>query len=259
MDTNQNSNESQPKPADAPVPPAPVPLPPDLLAFAPVPVRYRHDGWTPDRQRGFIEELADCLSPEIAAQRVGMSVQSAYRLRRRAGAEGFSAAWDAALIVGLRHKVPATALDMALNGRVVRRYYHGKLVAEERVFSEKLLLLLLQKGDRLFPEKGASRTILADWDGAMAQLGEGRLESAARVWIDRDGIWMTDFPPPRGFDSYSEGAPGMPGYRRCLTEAEQRSVEAQRSSWIADGEAARDLYFGFTPRNRRIDRESRLG
>jgi len=31
-----------------------------LPTFAPVPRKYnRHDGWTPERQRGFIEALAD--------------------------------------------------------------------------------------------------------------------------------------------------------------------------------------------------------
>ncbi|HEX2763027.1 MAG TPA: hypothetical protein VHM92_04155 [Allosphingosinicella sp.] len=29
------------------------------LAFTPVPRRYRHDGWTPERQVAFIEALAD--------------------------------------------------------------------------------------------------------------------------------------------------------------------------------------------------------
>lgn len=257
MNTNHNSSDSLPSAATG-TPPAAAALPPDLLAFAPVPVRYRHDGWTPERQRAFIEELADCLSPEIAAERVGMSAQTAYRLRRRSGAEGFSAAWHAALVSGVRHHIPAAALDMALNGRIVRRYYHGKLVAEERVFSERLLLLLLQKGDRLFGPTQASGDILEDWDGAMEKLAEGSLDGGRRVWLDRD-LWMTDFPPPAGFNSYSEGEPGAPGYCRRLTEAEEQALDARRESRIAEGEAERDRYFGFTPRRRRIDRESRFG
>lgn len=36
-----------------PVPRAARPALPD---FAPVPRKYRHDGWTPERQRAFIEE-----------------------------------------------------------------------------------------------------------------------------------------------------------------------------------------------------------
>jgi hypothetical protein len=33
-----------------------------LITFQPVPVRYRHDGWTAERQIAFIEKLADCGS-----------------------------------------------------------------------------------------------------------------------------------------------------------------------------------------------------
>jgi hypothetical protein len=44
---------------------------PPLPDFAPVPLRYRHDGWTPERQRGFIEALAatrcHCLTPTRSA------------------------------------------------------------------------------------------------------------------------------------------------------------------------------------------------
>lgn len=95
-------------PAAAPLSPgaAPAVLPPapgnsvpvarsaDAAAatFDPVPLRYRVDGWTPARQRAFIEQLAETLSVEAAAALVGMSAQSARELRRRAGAEGFAAA-----------------------------------------------------------------------------------------------------------------------------------------------------------------------
>ena len=30
-----------------------------LPAFEPVPRKFRHDGWTPERQKAFIEALAD--------------------------------------------------------------------------------------------------------------------------------------------------------------------------------------------------------
>src|SRR5438309_11143806 len=97
-------------PASAPLPPgaAPAVLPPEPGAaapdFDPVPLRYRVDGWTPARQRGFIEQLAETLNVEAAAALVGMSPQSARELRRRPGAEGFAAAWDAALRRGLSER-----------------------------------------------------------------------------------------------------------------------------------------------------------
>lgn len=68
-----------------------------IPAFTPVPVRARRDGWTPVRQAEFIGWLAETRCVKRAAARVGMSRESAYRLRRRKGAEGFCDAWDAIL------------------------------------------------------------------------------------------------------------------------------------------------------------------
>lgn len=75
-------------------------LPRAELAFTPVPVRARADGWTAARQRGFVDRLALCGSVATAAQAVGMTRKSAYRLCERAGAESFAAAWAAALAMG---------------------------------------------------------------------------------------------------------------------------------------------------------------
>jgi hypothetical protein len=46
---------------------------PPEFAFQPVPLRARHDGWTPDRQIAFIEKLADCGSVTAACKHVGLS------------------------------------------------------------------------------------------------------------------------------------------------------------------------------------------
>lgn len=56
---------------------SPIPDPPpaddDLPAFTPVPMtRSRHDGWTPERQRGFIAALAQSGIVARAARSVGM-------------------------------------------------------------------------------------------------------------------------------------------------------------------------------------------
>ena len=62
-----------------------------LPAFTPVPRKcQRHDGWTPERQRAFIERLADYGSVRAAANAVGMTPESAYQLRRQPGAEPFA-------------------------------------------------------------------------------------------------------------------------------------------------------------------------
>ena len=68
-----------------------------IPAFHPVPVGKRHDGWTPARQVAFIGMLYETRSVVAAAKAVGMGRERAYRLRKRAGAAGFAAAWDAAM------------------------------------------------------------------------------------------------------------------------------------------------------------------
>jgi hypothetical protein len=60
----------------------------DPFDFDPVPVRARHDGWTPKKQRLYVEGLADTGCASEAAARVGMTEQSANRLRRRPDARG---------------------------------------------------------------------------------------------------------------------------------------------------------------------------
>ena len=79
-----------------------------IPAFHPVPVNARADGWTRDRQAALIGYLAETRSVEEACRRVGMGKESAYRLRKRPGAAGFAAAWDAAL------GKPHAAVDLSL-------------------------------------------------------------------------------------------------------------------------------------------------
>ena len=77
---------------------------PSFLHFTPVPCRARYDGWSPALQLRFVATLARGVSPGEAAGRLGMSRQSAYKLRRRPGAESFAAAWDSALRYARRRR-----------------------------------------------------------------------------------------------------------------------------------------------------------
>lgn len=65
-----------------------------IPAFTPAELRGRRDGWSPVRQAEFIGNLAETRCVKQAAARVGMSRESAYRLRRKPGAEDFAAVWD---------------------------------------------------------------------------------------------------------------------------------------------------------------------
>jgi len=81
----------------SPLPRERKPAPPRIPLFHAVPGRTRADGWTPRRQAVFIGYLAETRSVTEAARRVSMARETVYRLRSRDGAEGFKAAWDAAL------------------------------------------------------------------------------------------------------------------------------------------------------------------
>jgi hypothetical protein len=109
------------------------------------PTRKRSAGWTAERQRKFIEHLALTGHVGEACAAVGVSSSSAYRLKHKPGAEGFSCAWDSALRLAATTRLPAIAMDRALNGRVERFYRDGELVMERRIPSDYLLTWLLSR------------------------------------------------------------------------------------------------------------------
>ena len=115
--------------------------PADPLAFEPVPsASSRHDGWTPERQRGFILALSKLGVVAFAAECVGMSRKSAYALRDRAGPEsGFVRAWRAAQLMGRTNTWFAT-VDRALHGVEEPYFYRGIQRGTRRVYNDRLLI-----------------------------------------------------------------------------------------------------------------------
>jgi hypothetical protein len=125
---------------------------PAFLLFAPVPLRVRRDGWTARRQRLFILRLACGDRPAEAARQVGCSRQAAYALRRRAGAESFAAAWEAAQDFAddarrAGRGVPPRHHDFET--LFVPRFYRGKLVGYVQREDHQDELRRLSRLDRL--------------------------------------------------------------------------------------------------------------
>ena len=110
----------------------------DSPDFTPVPTSTRHDGWTPDRQRGFLVALAHHGGVAAAARAVGMTPQGARRLRKRAGAESFAAAWDRAVEAG-RFRALNDAIERGRDGWLVPVTRNGKVVGQRRRFDNRLL------------------------------------------------------------------------------------------------------------------------
>jgi len=122
-------------------------LPEQAIPFDGVPLegsRKRLVGWSAERQRLFLENLAETGSVHLASAAARLTARSAYRLRARSPA--FAAAWDTAdqLAVG---RLSAIAFDRAINGRTEQVWQEGELVAEKRVPSDRLLMWLLARLD----------------------------------------------------------------------------------------------------------------
>ena len=126
------------------------------IPFTPFPVRARHDGWTAERQIAFIEKLADCGSVSAAARHVGMSRESARRLRRRPCGRAFRDAWDAALDCNYAD-LEESAMERSKNGIARPVFYKGEQVGEWRHYDERLTMFLLRfrRRHRFGPEADA--------------------------------------------------------------------------------------------------------
>jgi hypothetical protein len=132
------TRKKDPRTARLPVPAG------ELPPFTPVPRQCeRHDGWTPARQIAFIEALADTGSVASACKAVDMSTVGAYQLRRQSGAEGFRAAWDRALDLGVR-RIEDVTMDRALNGVEEPVYSYGEQIGTRTRYNDRLLMFILR-------------------------------------------------------------------------------------------------------------------
>jgi molybdenum-dependent DNA-binding transcriptional regulator ModE len=123
------------------------------LTFTPVPTAFtRRDGWTAERQRDFIVQLARCGVVAAAAKAVGMTPKSAYALLKRPGADSFAAAWQVAVGEG-RSRSLDTAIDRALHGVARPVFYRGRQIGEYRRYNDGLLIAALRATDTRPPSR----------------------------------------------------------------------------------------------------------
>lgn len=156
-------------------------LPLDQLAFTPVPMQARRDGWTAARQTGFIHRLAICGCVGTSARGVGMSRESAWRLRKRPGAGSFAAAWDEAARWGSDH-MSDLGIERCLKGEVRPYYYRGRKVGVQVRFNDSLLIAVLNRFER------PRRLPCADEDPVLA------LDRALANLAARPPLKTKDFP-----------------------------------------------------------------
>lgn len=117
---------------------------PDDYEWVPVRRRHRRDGWSPERQRAFIEALADCGSVEEAARKAGMASSSAYKLRRSPGGENFARAWEIAIHHAAQH-LADLAFERAIHGSAEPVFdKEGRRVGRRMRINDRLLMFLLR-------------------------------------------------------------------------------------------------------------------
>lgn len=126
--------------------------------FHPAPTRARRDGWSVERQCGFLAALYVTGSVTAAARAVGMTRESAYRLRARPGADSFAAAWERVLAPPGTGRCDAAKADYrkvtndALGKRVELGLvkpvvYRGRTVSIRRKADNSALFRLLRRLD----------------------------------------------------------------------------------------------------------------
>ena len=145
-------------------------MPLEELAFTPVPVKARHDGWTVERQKWFILRLALSGCVSASARGVGMTRKSAYRLLDRPGSESLAAAWAKALGWG-QGRTLNKSLERALLGEIVPIVREGRVVGERHRFDNRLAMAVLNALDRRTERRFGGADPAAVFRAAVAALG----------------------------------------------------------------------------------------
>ncbi|MBC2665925.1 hypothetical protein H7F51_10345 [Novosphingobium flavum] len=134
----------------------------------------------------FLRALAGTHCVHSAARSVGMSRQSAYRLRARLKGEPFDIAWEAAF----QHTYDAlaqAALERALHGVEVPVFHKGEQVGAYRKYDERLTAFLLARRNMFGAQKLGRYTAAAEywserWERMLAMVEHGPVH-----WLQEDG------------------------------------------------------------------------
>ena len=153
--------------------------------------QVRVDGWSPARQRLFVETLAATGIVRAACEAVHISERAAYALRLRREGTAFRLGWDAAILIA-RARLADTLLARALEGQeeVMTRDEDGTEMRRHR-HDNRLAMSMLARLDRM-----------AD------QPAEGSDAALARI-VAQDFIAYLDLlcPPPDAAPHAPEAAP----------------------------------------------------
>ena len=138
------------------------------------------DRWTKPKMADFLRALGATHSVSAAAAAVGMSRQSAYRLRARLKGEPFDIAWEAAFQHGY-DALHQAALERALHGIEIPVFHHGELIGTRQHFDERLTCFLLDARNRHGAQRLGRYTAASEfwserWDSLLARVEQGEVE-----------------------------------------------------------------------------------
>jgi hypothetical protein len=123
----------------------------------------------------FLRELAASQSVSQAAKAVGMSRQSAYKLRARLVGTPFAFGWEVALEAGLAQLAHAM-LDRAVNGVEVPHYYKGEVVGTTRHYDERLSIWLMGNPWKVGRQQLAREYSAEGFDRLIERIEDGPLD-----------------------------------------------------------------------------------
>ena len=232
--------------SNQPTPHSPA-APGSPLDFTPVAVRPRSDGWTPERQVGFIQALAATGCVDEAARSVGMSARSARDLRTRGDADSLRAAWEAALVTGIGRLAEA-AMSRAIHGTAQPIFFQGEQIGERRRFDERLTQFLLRyhapERYGAWRDKAVQRRDHPDGAALLFQQALQRLvadcvaDQVGRARDARKPLVLEMATDDRDEDEAAEQAEADTRMRELRRQAEWRDFErqlaAERAGWAAE-------------------------
>ncbi|WP_347302035.1 hypothetical protein V5740_08345 [Croceibacterium sp. TMG7-5b_MA50] len=203
--------------------------------WVPVRRRQRYDGWTEEKQRRFIEVLADTGLVALAAKEVGMTRASAYALRRAPHAAAFARAWDVA-----RERagtlIEDIAFERAIEGVEQDQYNSaGELTDSRRVYNDRLLSHL--KPERYSREARSAR---AAWHFAQPAAAARGTDGGGNDPADGQGTALAPVParatpaPATLEDVLRAMEPALPAPVETMLDAEQLAHELLCAE-LADG------------------------
>ncbi len=183
------------RPKRKPPPRAPREIVEDRLT---VELRRRHDGWTAERQRIFLNTLANTGRITEAAEMADITPRSAYRLRNHPQGAAFAKAWDAAMMRA-SGRLLSVAMERAISGTPQVVWREGRIAAEICRPSDRMLMFLLRHlNPGLFDSREAAN--LRAHHLAVRAMGFGpAMDAITDTDVEADLIDIDDYrphPPP---------------------------------------------------------------